>query len=100
MTGRSAQALDLHGFALKEFLDFVRKEDPSWIEGAQVRRSDNGQQGAGSVDGKLWVEVLMSEKVAEGLIRVLARAESLDENESVAIRSLREALRLGGLTGA
>lgn len=100
MTEQPAQALDLHGFALKEFLDFVRKEDPSWIEGAQVRRSDNEQQRSGSVDGKLWVEVLMSEKAAEGLARVLARAESFDENESVAVRSLRKALRLGGVTGA
>jgi hypothetical protein len=52
------------------------------------------------VDGKLWVEVLMSETDAEGLVRVLARAESFDENESAAVLSLRKALRLGGVTGA
>jgi len=99
MTVRSIQALDLHGFALKEFLDFVRKEDPSWIEGALVRRSDDGQHRSGVVDGKLWVELLMSENSAEALVRVLARAEFFDESESSAVLSLRRALRQGGVTG-
>jgi hypothetical protein len=31
MTERPSRAVDLHGFALKEFLEFVRKEDPSWL---------------------------------------------------------------------
>lgn len=100
MTVRSIQALDLHGFALKEFLDFVRKEDPSWIEGALVRRSDDGQSRSSVVDGKLWVELLMSENSAEALVRVLARAELFDESESSAVLSLRRALRQGGVTGA
>ena len=98
MTERPSRAVDLHAFALKEFLEFVRREDPSWIEGVQVRRSDDGHQRSGVVDGKVWVEVLMSEKTAEALARVLARAEAFDENEADAVLSLRKALRLGDIT--
>ena len=56
MTERPSRAVDLHGFALREFLEFVRKEDPTWLEGAQVRRSDDGHQRSGLVEGKVWVE--------------------------------------------
>jgi hypothetical protein len=100
MTERQSRAVDLHAFALKEFLEFVRREDPSWIEGAHVRRSDDGQQRSGVVEGKVWVEVLMSEQTAEALARVLARAEACDENEADAVQSLRKALRLGDIAGA
>lgn len=99
MSERQNRAVDLHGFALKEFLDFVRKQDPSWLEGAHVRRSDDGNQRAGVVEGKVWVEVLMSDKTAAALARVLARAEVFDENEADAVRSLRKALRLGDVAG-
>ena len=54
MTELPNRAVDLHGFALREFLEFVRKEDPRWIDGAQVRRSDGDHQKAGRVDGKVW----------------------------------------------
>ena len=100
MTERPSRAVDLHGFALKEFLEFVRREDPSWIDGALVRRSDDGHQRSGVVEGKVWVEVLMSDKTAEALARVLARAEAFDENEADAVLSLRKALRLGDVAGA
>ena len=99
MTEQSNRAVDLHGFALREFLEFVRKEDPGWIDGAQVRRSDGDQQKAGRVDGKVWLEVLTSERGAQALARVLARAEAFDENEADAVLSLRKALRLGGVAG-
>jgi hypothetical protein len=99
MTGRPSRAIDLHGFALKEFLEFVRKEDPSWLEGAHVRRSDDGHQRSGVVEGKVWLEVLMSDKAAEALARVLARAEAFDEYKADAIFSLRKALRLGDVAG-
>jgi hypothetical protein len=52
------------------------------------------------VEGKVWVELLMSAKTAEALARVLARAEAFDENEADAIRSLRKGLRLGEIAGA
>ena len=78
----------------------MRKEDPSWIDGAHVRRSEDDHQKAGHVDGKVWLEVLMSELGAQALERVLARAEALDENEADAVLSLRKALRLGGVAGA
>lgn len=100
MTEQSNRAVDLHGFALREFLEFVRKEDPGWIDGAQVRRSDGDQQKAGRVDGKVWLEVLTNERGAQALARVLARAEAFDENEADAVLSLRKALRLGGVAGA
>jgi hypothetical protein len=100
MTEQSNRAVDLHGFALHEFLEFVRKEDPGWIDGAQVRRSDGDHQKAGRVDGKVWLEVLTSERGAQALARVLARAEAFDENEADAVLSLRKALRLGGVAGA
>lgn len=100
MTERSGHTVDLHGFALKEFLEFVRKEDPSWIDGANVRRSDDGHQRSGVVEGKVWVEVLMSDKTVEALARVLARTEAFDENEADAVLSLRKALRLGDVAGA
>lgn len=100
MSERQNRAVDLHGFALKEFLEFVRKQDPSWLEGAHVRRSDDGHQRSGVVEGKVWVEVLMSAKNAEALARVLARAEAFDENEADAILSLRKGLRLGEIAGA
>jgi hypothetical protein len=99
MTERPSRAVDLHGFALKEFLEFVRKEDPSWLEGAHVRRSDDGHQRSGVVEGKVWLEVLMSDKTAEALARFLARAEAFDENEADAVLSLRKALRLGDVAG-
>jgi hypothetical protein len=100
MTELPDRAVGLHGFALREFLEFVRKEDPHWIEGAQVRRSDGGHQKAGRVDGKVWLEVLTSERGAQALARVLARAEAFDESETDAVLSLRKALRLGGVAGA
>lgn len=50
MTPRTTRALDLHAFALREFLEFARKEDPSWIEGAQGRRSDDGHQRSGVIE--------------------------------------------------
>ena len=100
MTERQSRTVDLHAFALKEFLEFVRREDPSWIEGAQVRRSDDGHQRSGVVEGKVWVEVLMSDKAAEALARFLARAEACDENEADAVLSLRKALRLGDIAGS
>ena len=100
MTERRSRAVDLHGFALKEFLEFVRKEDPSWIEGAHVRRSDDGHQRSGVVEGKVWVEVLMCDKTAEALARVLARAEAFDENEADAMLILRKGLRLVDVTRA
>ena len=100
MTERPNRAVDLHGFALKEFLEFVRKEDPSWIEGAHVRRSDDGHQRSGVVEGKVWVEVLMCDKTAEALARVLARTEAFDEHEAHALVSLRKGLRLGHVAGA
>lgn len=100
MTERPSRAVDLHGFALREFLEFVRKEDPTWLEGAQVRRSDDGHQRSGLVEGKVWVEVLMGEKSAEALARVLARAEAFDENEARAVLNLLKALRLGNVAGA
>ena len=100
MTEQSNRAVDLHGFALREFLEFVRKEDPGWIDGAQVRRSDGDHQKAGRVDGKVWLEVLTSERGAQALARVLARAEAFDENEADAVLSLRKALRLGGVAEA
>lgn len=99
MTERPSRAIDLHGFALREFLQFVRKEDPSWIDGAQVSRTDEDHAKSGHVDGKVWLEVLMSECGAQSLARVLARAEALDENEVNAVLSLRKALRLSGLEG-
>lgn len=99
MTERPSRAVDLHGFALREFLQFVRKEDPGWIDGAQVRRTDDDHAKSGHVDGKVWLEVLMSERGAQALARVLARAEALDENEVDAVRILRKALRLGGVAG-
>lgn len=97
MTEQPNRAVDLHGFALREFLEFVRKEDPRWIDGAQVRRSDADHQKAGRVDGKVWLEVLMSECGAQALARVLARAAVVDANEADAVLSLRKALRLGGI---
>lgn len=100
MTQRPGRSVDLHGFALREFLEFVRKEDPAWIEGAQVRRSDSGDQRSGSIEGKVWFEVLMSDKAAEALARVLARAEAFDEYEADAVFSLRKALRLGNVAGS
>ena len=100
MSERPSRAIDLHGFALKEFLEFVRKEDPSWIDGAHVRRSDDGHQRSGVVEGKVWVEVLMCHRTAEALARVLARAEAFDENEADGVLSLRKALRLGNVAGA
>ena len=100
MTERPSRAVDLHGFALREFLEFVRKEDPSWIEGAHVRRSDDGHQRSGVVEGKVWVEVLMCDKTAEALARVLARAEAFDENEADAMLILRKGLRLVDVTRA
>ena len=99
MSERPSRAIDLHGFALKEFLEFVRKEDPSWLEGAHVRRSDDGHQRLGVVEGKVWLEVLMSDKTAEALARFLARAQAFDENEADAVLSLRKALRLGDVAG-
>ena len=69
MTERPSRAVDLHGFALREFLEFVRKEDPSWIEGAHVRRSDDGHQRSGVVEGMVWVQVLMSDKAAEAPVQ-------------------------------
>lgn len=100
MTQRAKRAVDLHGFALREFLEFVRREDASWLEGAQVRRSDDDYQKSGLIEGKVWLEVLMSEKNAEALVRVLARAEASDESEADAVLSLRKALRLGEIAGA
>ena len=100
MTELPNRTVDLHDFALHEFLEFVRKEDPNWIDGAQVRRSEDDRQKAGRVDGKVWVEVLMSECGAQALARVLARAKAFDENEADAVLSLRKALRLGGVAGA
>jgi ABC-type Zn2+ transport system substrate-binding protein/surface adhesin len=97
MTEQPNRAVDLHGFALREFLEFVRKEDPNWIDGAQVRRSEGDHHKAGRVDGKVWLEVLLSECGAQALARVLARAEAFDENEADAVLSLRKALRLGGI---
>lgn len=100
MPQRAKGAVDLHGFALREFLEFVRREDPSWLEGAQVRRSDGDYQRSGLIEGKVWLEVLMSEKSAEALVRVLARAEASDESEVDALLSLQKALRLGEIDGA
>ena len=100
MTERSSRTVDLHGFALKEFLEFVRKQDPSWLEGAHVRRSDDGHQRSGVVEGKVWIELMMSAKTAEALARVMARAEAFDENDADAILSLRKGLRLGDIAGA
>ena len=48
----------------------------------------------------MWVEVLMCDKTAEALARVLARAEAFDENEADAVLSLRKGLRLGDVAGA
>lgn len=59
-----------------------------------------GTKGSGVVVGKVWVEVLMCDKTAEALARVLARAEAFDENEADAVLSLRKALRLGDVAGA
>lgn len=70
------------------------------IDGAQARRSDHHHEKAGHVDGKVWIEVLMSECGAQALARVLVRAEAFDENEADAELSLRKALRLGGVSGA
>lgn len=100
MTERPRRAADLHGFAPKEFLEFVRREDPSWLEGAHVRRSEDGHQRSGMVEGMVWVEVLMGDNAAEALARVQARAEAFDENEADAVLSLRKALRLGNVAGA
>lgn len=97
MTERTGHTVDLHSFALKEFLEFVRKQDPSWLEGAHVRHSDDGHQRSGVVEGKVWVEVLLSSKAAEALARVLERAEPLDEHEEHAVLSLRKALQLGNV---
>lgn len=100
MTELPNRTVDLHGFALHEFLEFVRKEDPSWIDGTQVRCSEGDRQKAGPIDGKVWIEVLMSERGAQALARVLVRAVALDGNEADAVLSLRKALRLGGVAGA
>lgn len=75
----------------------MRKEDPRWIDGAQVRGSDGDHQKAGRVDGKVWLEALMSECGAQALARVLARAEVFDANEADAVLSLRKAFRPGGI---
>lgn len=48
----------------------------------------------------VWVEVLLSEKSAEALARVLARADAFDDDETDAVLSLRKALRLGDVGGA
>jgi hypothetical protein len=82
---QSIRAVDLHGFAQREFLEFMRKEDPRWIDGAQVRRSDGDHQKAGRVDGRVWLEVLTSERWAQALARVLPRAEAFEENEADAV---------------
>lgn len=100
MTEPPSRAVEPHGFPLEEFLEFLRKEDPAWIEGAHIRRSDNGHQRAGVGDGKVWFEVLMSGKSAEALERVLATAESLDECEADAVLSLRKALRFGNVASS
>ena len=97
MSERPNRAVDLHSFALREFLEFMRNEDPSWIDGAQVRRSDDDHQKGGRVDGKVWLEVLMSECGAQALARVLARAEAFDDTEADVVLSLRKALRVGGV---
>lgn len=80
-------------------LEFVRKQDPTWLEGARVRRSDDGHQRSGLVDGKVWIEVLMGAQSAAALARVLARAEAFDEEEAGAVFSVLKALRLGNLAG-
>lgn len=100
MSQAANRTVDLHGFVLREFLEFVRKEDPTWLEGSQVRRSDDGHQRSGLVDGLVWVEVLLSEKSAEALARVLARADAFDDDETDAVLTLRKALRLGDVGGA
>ena len=56
-TERPSRTVDLHGFSLPEPLEFVRKEDPNWIGGAQVRRSDDHHEKAGNVEGKVRLEV-------------------------------------------
>ena len=100
MSQAANRTVDLRGFALREFLEFVRKEDPTWLEGTQVRRSDDGHQRSGLVDGMVWVEVLLCEKSAEALARVLTRADAFDDDETDAVLSLRKALRLGDVGGA
>lgn len=62
--------------------------------------SDERHQRSGLVDGLVWVEVLLSEKSAEALARVLARADAFDDDETDAVLSLRKALRLGDVGGA
>lgn len=57
MTESPSRVVDLHSFSLREFLEFVCKEDTNWIDGAQVRRSDDHHENAGNVEGKVWLEV-------------------------------------------
>jgi len=46
MTELPNRAVDLHGFALREFLNFVRKEDPRWMTARRsgvVKTTTRGQ---------------------------------------------------------
>lgn len=80
--------MDLEGFALRELLQFVRKESPGWPEGAVV-----DEEVPVEVDGKVLMQLLMHKDRVEALGRVLSRARTRDDNEDEAVNSLLRALR-------
>ena len=84
--------MNLEEFALRELLEFMRKELPAWPEGAVVQPAD-GEAVAIAVDGKLLVQVLMRETRVEALLRVLERAQPLDADEGEAVSGMIRALR-------
>lgn len=79
--------VDLEGFALRELLEFIRKESPAWPEGAAV------DDAPVEVDGKVLVQLLMRRDRVEALGRVLSRTRTRDNQEDEAVDALLRALR-------
>lgn len=78
--------MDLEGFALRELLEFMRQENPTWPEGAVL------DEVPVEVDGKVLVQLLMHKARIAGLERVLSRTLPRDEDEKDAVNSLLRAL--------
>jgi hypothetical protein len=79
--------VDLEGFALRELLEFIRKESPAWPEGAVV------DEAPVEVDGKVLVQLLMHRDRVQALGRVLSRTGTRDDQEEEAVNALLRALR-------
>ncbi len=85
MTDKTARS---RGRVLCELFEFIRREEPTWPEGAVLHDE--------LVDQRVHVEMLVSEEHINALARVHSRCGVHDEGEAQAMMSLTQALLRGG----